>query len=501
MGKRPKQTNSSSSREISPQKSSNSNQQHKNNNDDPPQLVAAASEDKATRTKPFLQEDFISALYKPHTITGLVVVIATIIYLAFFSNPERNSEGNIKMGLTVGIMVFLTYCFLQLRDGYLLRPHPAVWRVVLGCNIIYLVLMVFILFQNVDDARQWLRYLYPELGQPLPERSYAADCRLHTPEDPTSNYRNLMDTVNDEFILAHVIGYIGKAFLLRDVWLTWILSLFFEVLEITFQHWQENFKECWWDHIIVDVLVCNNIGIIIGLLFCHYFETKKYHWLAMPKIKHAGGKIWRAIAQFTPFEWTAYRWEAFASPKRFMYVLSVMLFVSVVDMNSFFLKYALWVPPRNMLNTYRLIFWFFVGIPSVREWYQYISDPKCKRLGANAWVSGAVLITESLVSIKFGQGLFTSPFPLYVTLLWICAAVFFSLWFVLFFATPKSSHRGLLNVVLGVLVVLWLAPFILMFVLGCPQLHWGCDTFYDIVEDYTPWICDYLTCSPRYCSS
>lgn len=39
----------------------------------------------------------------------------------------------------------------------LVRPHPAVWRLVHGLMVVYLLLMVFLLFQTVDDARQFLR--------------------------------------------------------------------------------------------------------------------------------------------------------------------------------------------------------------------------------------------------------------------------------------------------------------------------------------------------------
>lgn len=45
--------------------------------------------------------------------------------------------------------------------------------------------------QSVDDARELLRRLDPSLGKPLPERSYANDCRVYTPEDPVSNFRNI----------------------------------------------------------------------------------------------------------------------------------------------------------------------------------------------------------------------------------------------------------------------------------------------------------------------
>ncbi len=46
----------------------------------------------------------------------------------------------------------------------MVRPHPAVWRVIHGTVVIYLLVLVFLLFQNVGDARQMLRV---RAGQPV----------------------------------------------------------------------------------------------------------------------------------------------------------------------------------------------------------------------------------------------------------------------------------------------------------------------------------------------
>jgi phosphatidylserine synthase 2 len=59
----------------------------------------------------------------------------------------------------------------------------------------------------VDDARFLLSKLDSRLGKPLPERSYAEDCALYTPYDEQSSFRNLRDTIWDEFILAHFFGW------------------------------------------------------------------------------------------------------------------------------------------------------------------------------------------------------------------------------------------------------------------------------------------------------
>lgn len=40
----------------------------------------------------------------------------------------------------------------------------------------------------------------------------------------------------------------------------WVLSIGFELMELTFQHMLPNFNECWWDSWVLDVALCNLIG-------------------------------------------------------------------------------------------------------------------------------------------------------------------------------------------------------------------------------------------------
>ena len=56
----------------------------------------------------------------------------------------------------------------------------------------------------------------------------------------------------DEFVIAHALGWFGKAIIIRDYWLGWVLSVMFEVLEYSLQHQLPNFAECWWDHVRTD---------------------------------------------------------------------------------------------------------------------------------------------------------------------------------------------------------------------------------------------------------
>ena len=79
-------------------------------------------------------------------------------------------------GIYAVIFFSLLFSMIQFRDGPFIRPHPAFWRVVLGINLLYELALVFLLFQDVRTARQMMTYLDPNLGVPLPEKSYAENC-------------------------------------------------------------------------------------------------------------------------------------------------------------------------------------------------------------------------------------------------------------------------------------------------------------------------------------
>lgn len=79
-----------------------------------------------------------------------------------------------------------------------------------------------------------MQHLSGDLGVELPERAYGTDCTIY---DSTAGIKwdNLRETVFDEFVLAHILGWWGKALMLRSHFLLWILSIGFELMELTFQ--------------------------------------------------------------------------------------------------------------------------------------------------------------------------------------------------------------------------------------------------------------------------
>jgi phosphatidylserine synthase 2 len=54
----------------------------------------------------------------------------------------------------------------------------------------------------------------------------------------------------------------------------------------------------------------------------------------------------------------------------------------------------------------RLAIWCSIGLPGVREFYQFLTDSLVKQMGTMSWMCLAVFLVETLIAIKFGQGMF-----------------------------------------------------------------------------------------------
>ncbi|TPX73019.1 hypothetical protein SpCBS45565_g00106 [Spizellomyces sp. 'palustris'] len=353
----------------------------------------------------------VAFFYKPRTVRLLVLMLAGLVYLALFVMKDDNVVFNVKVGLGASGAMLLLMGMLQFRDGPFIRPHPAFWRIVLSASVVYQMILVFTVFQSKHSMRSLLKYVDPTLSVPLPERSYAESCEL-TPE-------SLWDQM-DVFVIAHALGWYAKAIVLRDYWFCWILSVMFEMMEYSLAHQLPNFAECWWDHWILDVLLANWAGIILGMKTCQYFAMKQYVWRGINEIPTYRGKFKRTMQQFTPHSWTDFQWEGTKTFKNFLAVILLLYLVLQCELNAFYLKYLLWLPPSNPLNIARLVLYFFLALPATREAYQYLIDRRCKRLGMHAWMATANILTELLICIKFGRGEFVEPMPWEIKIGWGC---------------------------------------------------------------------------------
>ncbi|KAK9815001.1 hypothetical protein WJX73_004520 [Symbiochloris irregularis] len=394
-------------------------------------------------------------LYTPHTITGLIVGFAILLITSRTFNPpvpplavRDNREATVRHGLVAAALVYLGYSFLQGPATSMVRPHPGLWRIIHGIVTLYLLVLVFILFQNVNDARSYLQFLYPNLGVHLPERAYGSECRLVIPGKGI-NWEVIKATLFDEFVVAHTLGWWGKALILRNYLLLWILSVGFELCELTFQHMLPNFNECWWDSWILDVAVCNFGGLLAGMATVRWFDSLEYNWEGLSKQPNLVAKAKRSVWQFSPHSWDSFHWHIFSSPMRCLESLAPIIFILIAEVNAFFLKFILWVPPLNPLNTYRLVLLFAMALPAVREWYLFIESDNSdlfNKLGPSAWLACAVVLAETLVCVKFGRGMFPEPWPPRVLWAWgsflAVFGTFMAVWSVRhYLLAPRASSK------------------------------------------------------------
>ncbi len=106
--------------------------------------------------------------------------------------------------------------------------------------------------------------------------------------------------------------------------------------------------------------------------------------------------------KFKPNVWTKYDWSVFSNLTRFNQFLFYCFLCLGIDCMNFFLKYILWIPASHNLLLARLCVWAVICIPASKEFYEFISNKHCKRVGAFVWMMCFNLGVEFSISIKFG---------------------------------------------------------------------------------------------------
>lgn len=109
------------------------------------------------------------------------------------------------------------------------------------------------------------------------------------------------------------------------------------------------------------------------------------------------GKMKRIAFQFTPYSWVRFEWKPASSLRRWLAVCGIILVVRpapacgppqpgscppssvpqflLAELNTFYLKFVLWLPPEHYLVLLRLVFFVNVGGVAMREIYDFMDDP------------------------------------------------------------------------------------------------------------------------------
>ena len=87
-----------------------------------------------------------------------------------------------------------------------------------------------------------------------------------------------------------------------------------------------NFKECWWDHLIVDTLGCNLLGIVVGFYIIDLFKLERYRWSLRDAPLQTS--TWNQIKHFfTHWDLSQLEVKSFSSVKKYLQLLWYFTFV------------------------------------------------------------------------------------------------------------------------------------------------------------------------------
>ncbi|KAI2654852.1 Phosphatidylserine synthase 1 [Labeo rohita] len=283
----------------------------------------------------------IEFFYKPHTITLLTCTVLSLMYFAFTRSVYKTTSGNMAYSVRAEVI--------------------SKW---LGLSVLYFLFLVFIIFLNWEQVKSLMYWLDPNLRYAKREADimeYAVNCHVITWERILSHF--------DIFAFSHFWGWGMKALLIRSYGLCWTISITWELTEV-----------------ILDILLCNGGGIWLGMTVCRFLEMRTYHWASIKDIHSTTGKIKRAVLQFTPASWTYVRWlDPKSSLQRVTGVYLFMIIWQLTELNTFFLKHIFVFPACHALSWCRILFIGVITAPTVRQYYAYLTDTQCKRVGTQCW--------------------------------------------------------------------------------------------------------------------
>ena len=237
----------------------------------------------------------------------------------------------------------------------------------------------------------------------LTNQNYSLDCRVYTPENPESNFYNVRSTL-DIYVLSHFFGWIFKALLLRNTWMSWIMSIQFEIYELSLRHWLPNFYECWWDSLLLDLFGCNAMGILIGAYIINRFNIPRFHWFFEPNEQSEKRPYYQRFF-YSLVEVREHveeqRWHVFASAKNLLTIIWFLILNSIADLNNFLVKKMVGIPSSHFLLITRFIVLCLFGVVMSRDFYDYTRMPDGhKKINFNMYMFHFILLAEVAIFVR-----------------------------------------------------------------------------------------------------
>ncbi|ANQ08865.1 Phosphatidyl serine syntase [Plasmodium coatneyi] len=252
----------------------------------------------------------------------------------------------------------------------------------------YYPIVLFLHFFTTSEVGSMIKHIFKNITFHTVEKSYMENC---------NSFENVKDKF-DVFVIAHLGGWFVKALAIRNFFVLNLNSVLFELIELRFQHILPNFYECWWDHIILDVLVCNLAGILIGFLVMKWLKMPLFSWNLPDKFKpNKKGIIFPTVDRLLR--------KVFTNSSSLMLLVFFCLMANLNDLNIFFLKAQLHLLQTNYLVLFREAVIVVVVFQGCIHLQRIISEqPNPKRL-YYTFAATITLLIELSLAIKWKHNL------------------------------------------------------------------------------------------------
>lgn len=247
--------------------------------------------------------------------------------------------------------------------------------------------MVLVLLNHRPTYGRWLLGFFDNrLNQEVTKgmHTYDDNCEI-TLENFCDNF--------DHYFAVHVGDWFLASFVFRDVLLLHMWSIMDELIELSWQHILPHFRECWWDHLIHDILLSNTPAIFFGLWVQKKLNMKQYDFWFRYDSK----------GNLKPFA----KWGVWHCHRKFGILCYIQGFLLLHFLAGFFINNNLLIPPVHPFPVFRLLLWFALGAISFREAYDDAATWNTPERyhkevsGRYRWLGVALIISEMIMCYKY----------------------------------------------------------------------------------------------------
>ena len=302
----------------------------------------------------------------------------------FDASMSFNSRAVLSGVLLASFIVLFGYLYFFKTSIYR-SPDPRFWILVKCMSFVYLLFSLALISFTREEVMAGTAVLDDKLGVHLPEKNYAEACDIYVASHPSGNpFVNVADRI-DIFVVAHFLGWLVKAWVLRNWAMLWVTSLAFEFCEVSFNHLLPNFFECWWDHLLLDVFGCNLLGMWLGMKLVDGLKLKRYEFFT--------GEYRHTIV-----------------------AIALIILVTLIDLNLFFIKHLIHIPTSHWLMGSRTALFTLIAAAGCAEMVDWANKGKSDCM--QVVLGCCILALELIAIVKWSTGHFKQSMPLWLQVIW-----------------------------------------------------------------------------------